>query len=181
MANHFPFTIINVGGNADWVASVQVIASELAQVGTKISPDNLEYSDFTADLFNGKYQLAYNYEPGGPTPFHELRQMLYSGNTAPIGKPASTNWERYSNATTDSLIDQYATTTSSATEHSIVDELQKVMLTDVPVIPMTEEVDWYQYDTGSFSGWVTPQNAYAQPAIYQLPDDQVLLLHLVPK
>ena len=55
------------------------------------------------------------------------------------------------------------------------------MLSDVPVIPMTEEVDWYQYDTGTFSGWITPQNPYAQPAIYQLPDDEQLLLHLVPK
>jgi peptide/nickel transport system substrate-binding protein len=175
------FTIINVGGNSDWVASVNVIASELAAVGIKITPDNLTGTDFDAELFDGKYQLAYNYEAGGPSPFYELRQLLYSGNTAPIGKLASTNWERYSNATTDKLIDEYAATTSSATQHSIVDQLQQVMLSDVPVIPMTEEVDWYQYDTGTFSGWVTPQKPYAQPAIYQLPDDEQLLLHLVPK
>jgi peptide/nickel transport system substrate-binding protein len=175
------FTIINVGGNSDWVAAVQVIASELAQVGIKITPDNLTGTDFDADLYTGKYQLGYNMEVGGPGPFYELRQILYSGNTAPIGKLAGTNWERYSNAHTDSLIDQYAATTSTATQHSIVDQLEQVMLSEVPVIPMTEEVDWYQYDTAAFSGWVTPQNPYAQPAIYQLPDDEQLLLHLVPK
>jgi peptide/nickel transport system substrate-binding protein len=175
------FTIINVGGNSDWVAAVQVIASELAQVGIKITPDNLTGTDFDQELYTGKYQLAYNAEVGGPNPFYELRQILYSGNTAPIGKLAGTNWERYSNAHTDSLVDQYATTTNSATQHSIVDQLQQVMLSEVPVIPMTESVDWYQYDTGTFSGWVTPQNPYAQPAIYQLPDDEQLLLHLVPK
>jgi len=175
------FTIINVGGNSDWVAAVQVIASELAQVGIKISPDNLSGTDFDNDIYTGKYQLAYNYEAGGPSPYYELRQLLYSGNTAPIGKLASTNWERYINPSTDKLIDEYAGTTSTATQHSIVDQLEQVMLSDVPVIPMTEEVDWYQYNTAAFSGWVTPQNPYAQPAIYILPDDEVLLLHLTPK
>ncbi len=175
------FTIINVGGNSDWVAAVQVIASELAQVGIKISPDNLAYTDFSSDLYTGKYQLAYNNELGGPSPYYELRQLLYGPNSAPIGKLASTNWERYINPSTDKLFDEYAATTSTALQHSIVDQLEQVMLTDLPVIPMTEEVDWYQYDTAAFSGWVTPQNPYAQPAIYQLPDDEVLLLHLTPK
>jgi peptide/nickel transport system substrate-binding protein len=175
------FTIINVGGNSDWVAAVQVISSELAQVGIQINPDNLAYTDFTSDLYNGKYQLAYNNEPGGPSPYYELRQWLYSPNSAPIGKLATTNWERYINPSTDKLFDEYAATTSTALQHSIVDQLEQVMLTAVPVIPMTEEVDWYQYDTAAFSGWVTPQDPYAQPAIYQLPDDEVLLLHLTPK
>jgi len=45
------------------------------------------------------------------------------------------------------------TTTDPATQRSIVDQLQKVMLADVPVIPVTEAVDWFQYDTSKFSGW----------------------------
>jgi peptide/nickel transport system substrate-binding protein len=175
------FTILNVGGNSDWVASVQVIQSELAAAGIKLTPDNLSGTDFDNDVYNGKFQLAYDFEQGGPSPFYELRQLLYGANTAPIGHLASTNWERYSSPATDKLIDDYATTTSTAVQHSIVDQLEQVMLSDIPVIPMTEEVDWYQYDTGAFSGWVTPQNPYAQPAIYILPDDEVLLLHLVPK
>src|SRR5579875_509431 len=74
------FTIINVGGNSDWVASVQVIQSELAQVGIKITPENLSSTDFTPDLLYGRFQLAYDNETGGPTPYYELRQLLYSGN-----------------------------------------------------------------------------------------------------
>jgi len=158
-----------------------VIQSELAAVGIKISPDNLSGTDFDNDVYTGNYQLAYDNEVGGPSPYYELRQLLYSANSAPIGKLAATNWERYSNPSTDKLIDEYAATTSTAVQHSIVDQLEQVMLADVPVIPMTEEVDWYQYDTAAFSGWVTPQDPYAQPAIYIEPDNEVLLLHLVPK
>ena len=68
-----------------------------------------------------------------------------------------------------------------ATQHSIVNKLQQVMLKEVPVIPVTESVDWFQYDTGSFTGWPTPGNPYAQPAAYNYPDWGQLLLRLAPK
>src|SRR4029077_1586986 len=110
--------------------------------------------------------------------YFELRQWLYSANSAPIGKPAGSNFERYSNPATDALINEYATTTDPTMQHSIVDQLQKVMLQDVPVIPVTESVDWFQYDTGSFSGWPTPSNPFAQPAAYNYPDWGQVMMHL---
>lgn len=55
------------------------------------------------------------------------------------------------------------------------------MLADVPVIPVTESVDWYEYNPRSFTGWPTPGNAYAQPSAYISPDWGQVLLHLAPK
>jgi peptide/nickel transport system substrate-binding protein len=175
------FNVINIGGYSDWVASMQVIQSELKAVGIQITPSNLSTPDFDTRLFDGTFQLAYYNQTGGPSPYYELRQWLYSPNSAPIGKPAATNWERYSNPATDALINEYGATTDSATQHQIVNQLQHVMLQDVPVIPVTEEVDWYQYDTTHFSGWVTQSNQYAQPAAYNYPDIGIMLLNLQPK
>ena len=175
------FSIINIGGYSDWVASVSVIETELKAVGISITPDNLASSVFDTDLYTGKYQLGYNSESGGPSPYYELRQLLYSANSAPLGQPAATDWERYSNPQTDALINQYGATTSPATQQSIVDKLELVMLKEVPVIPMTEEVDWYQYDTANIAGWATPSDPYAQPGAYDVPDIGVMLLHLYPK
>ena len=62
-----------------------------------------------------------------------------------------------------------------------MNQLEKVMLNEVPVIPVTESVDWFQYDTGSFSGWPTQGNPFAQPAAYNYPDWGQTMLHLVPK
>jgi peptide/nickel transport system substrate-binding protein len=175
------FSIINNGGFSDWVAAVNVIQGDLKAVGIKITPKNLSDPAWSADLYNGRYDLAYGAETGGPTPYYELRQWLFSSNAAPIGQPAGSNWERYSNPATDAIINSYGNTTNPATQHAIVNKLQTVMLKEVPVIPITESVDWYQYDTGSFTGWVTPQNPYAQPAAYAYPDWGQMLLHLVPK
>ena len=175
------FSVINQGGFSDWVAAMSVIQSDLKAVGIQITPQNLANNDFLARLYSGSYQLAYNNNTGGPTPYYEFRQWLYSANTAPIGKNASSNWERYSNPATDQLLNAYATTTDPATQHHIVDQLQQVVLSQVPFIPMTQEVAWYQYNTANFTGWVTPDNPYALPGQYLGPDAGQVLLHLAPK
>ncbi len=175
------FSIVNVGGYSDWVASVQVIQQDLQAVGIKITPINLAGTDYNNRLYKGQFQLAYDSETGGPSPYYELRQLLYGPNTAPIGKLASTNYERYSNPATDKLINDYGATTSESQQHAIVNQLEQVMLSQVPVIPVTESVDWFQYDTSKFTGWVTQQDPYAQPAPYSIPDWGIQLLHLTPK
>jgi peptide/nickel transport system substrate-binding protein len=175
------FTIINNAGFSDWVASVNVIQSELKAVGIQITPDNLSNTTFLSDVEDGHFELAYDWDSSGPGPYYELRNLLYSPNTAAVGSAAASNFERYSSKSTDALIDEYAATTSSATQHRVVDQLEQVMLSDVPVIPVTEQVDWYQYDTQYIGGWVTSSNPYAQPAQYIWPDWGVVLLHLYIK
>ncbi len=174
------FSVINIGGFSDWVASMSVIQQELKAVGIQITPDNLAQNDFLSRLYSGNYQLAYYAQTGGPTPYYEFRQWLYSANSAPIGKNAASNWERYSNPATDQLLNQYAATTDTAAQHQIVDQLQQVVLSDVPYIPITGDVAWFQYNTASFTGWPTPSNPYAIPAAYAYPDMGQVLLHLSP-
>ena len=55
------------------------------------------------------------------------------------------------------------------------------MLSDLPVIPMTEEVDWYQYDTAALLRLGHPPKPLRPARHIHLPDDEVLLLHLTPK
>jgi len=142
---------------------VQVIQNDLKSVGIKITPENLSSTTYDNDVYNGKYQLAYDgNESGGPAPYYELRQLLYSKNSAPIGKPAASNWERYSNAKTDALTEQYGATTDAATQHKIVKQLEAVMVNEIPVIPVTEAVDWYQYNTKDLAGWVVKGNPFAE-------------------
>jgi peptide/nickel transport system substrate-binding protein len=176
------FTVINIGGYSDWVASMQVIQQDLKAIGIAITPDNLSNTDFDSDLFFGKYQLAYyDQQTFGPSAYYELNNWLNSANTAPVGKTAASNYERYSNPATDKLLGEYATTTSPAMQQDIMNQIQQVMVTQVPFIPVVEAVDWYQYDTGSFTGWPTPNNPYAQPSAYAFPDNEQVLLHLIPK
>ncbi|HTW10898.1 MAG TPA: ABC transporter substrate-binding protein, partial [Acidimicrobiales bacterium] len=114
------FNIVNNGGFSDWVAAVNVVQANLKAVGIQVTPDNLSDTTFLSDVDEGHFDLAYNWDVGGPGPYYEMRQWLYSPNSAAIGQSAASDWERYSSSATDALINQYAATTSVAVQHSIV-------------------------------------------------------------
>jgi len=175
------FTVINQGGYSDWVATLQVVAQGMKAAGIQLNVNNLSSDDYYNKMYNGKFDLAYYAQTGGPAPYYELRQWLYSANSAPIGQQATTNYERYMVPSTDKLFDSYAATTDTGQQHQIIAQLEQIMLKDVPVIPVTESPDWYQYNTAKFTGWVTQQNPYALPSAFQYPDMGQVLLHLQPK
>jgi peptide/nickel transport system substrate-binding protein len=173
------FTIKTISGFSDWDASLAVIAQDLKAAGIGVTVQDENSTPYTTDLQTGHFQLAYagsggpSSAVGGPTPYYELRGLLFSGN---IG---STNYARYKSASTDALFNAYSAA-NLAQQHQIIDKIQKVMVDQLPFFPMTEGVDWYQYDTSNFTGWPTPSNPYAQPSPYQAPDLEVVLTHLRP-
>ena len=105
---------------------------------------------------------------------------MYSKNSAPLGKNASSNYERYNSPEADQLIEQYATADETA-QVDIVKKLSALWLKDIPMIPTTESVDWFQYNTADILGWPTPSNPYAEPAAYKAIDAEQVILHLYSK
>lgn len=175
------FTVLNVSGYTDWIAAVGVIERDLKAVGIAIKAENVSSDSYYSRLSYGRFQLAYGDQPGGPTPYYELSQWLDSGGTAPVGKPATTNFERFRDTAANSLLAAYTATTSTAAQHAIIAKLERIVLTTVPFIPVTEAADWFEYDAGAFTGWPTAANPYAQPSVYVSPDWGQVLLHLAPK
>jgi peptide/nickel transport system substrate-binding protein len=177
------FTINDVGAYADAVADVQISVNELAKIGIKLTQDNLSTTAESADLTDGKFQLAF----GGPPqitvdgPYGILRGLLYSPNTAPIGKAAASDFERFSSPKEDALINSLSATTNVAAEQKIVKEAEAPMLNEVPFIPLIDATAQNQYDSGFASGWPTPSDPYANPSPTTQPDEAVVLLHLIPK
>lgn len=179
-SNPLKLTVLTVSGYTDWDASLQEIKQELAQVGVDLTVQDVAGQTYNTRLYKGDFDAAYIAETGGPAPYYELRQELLSANTAPLGQNATTNYMRFSDPAVDQLLNQYASA-PEAEQHTIISQLQKVMLTQVPVIPMTENVSWFQYSTKSITGWPSASDPYALPAPYALPDEEQVLLHLKAK
>jgi peptide/nickel transport system substrate-binding protein len=172
------FTIKTIAGFSDWDASLAIITQELKTAGISVTVQDENTSPYTTDLQSGHFQLAYagsgsGAQLAGPTPYYELRGYLFSGN---IG---STNYSHYKSASTDSLFNQYAGASPSQ-QVQIIHQIEKVMVNDIPFIPVTEGVDWYQYDTSHIGGWPTQSDPYAQPSPYAIPDNGVVLTRLYP-
>src|SRR3954447_13769717 len=172
-------SVITISGYTDWDASLAEIKQQLAPLGVELSIDDLAGGTFDERIANGDFDLAYYSQTGGPRPYYELRQLLHSANSAPLGEAAASNWGRYENPDVDAALDQFAAA-DEATQHQLLNTVQEAMLRDVPVIPTTESVQWYEYDTGSFTGWPTEDDPYALPAPWRIPDQEQVLLHLEP-
>ena len=176
------FTVINQSGYSDWVAAMETIKQSLKSAGIEINVSNLSSDAYFQKLYNGQFDLAYYAEQNvGPSPYYELRDWLYSSGTAPIGQAATTNMERYSDPATDKLFDDFAATSDPAQQKQLIAQIEQIVVKDIPVIPVTQQPDWYQYDTSTFTGWPTQSNPYALPAAFQYPDMGQVLLHLQPK
>ena len=91
-SNPLKLTIITITGYTDWDASLAVVKQQLEPVGIELTVAGPAAADVRRRLYNGDFDLAYYGQAGGPTPYYELRQMLYSKNSAPIGKQASSNY-----------------------------------------------------------------------------------------
>jgi peptide/nickel transport system substrate-binding protein len=179
-SHRLKLSVITVTGYTDWDASLAVIKQQLEPIGIDLTVQDLAQQTYDNKLYTGDFDLAYFGEAGGPTPYYELRRWLYSKNSAPIGKDASSNFERYNNAAVDALFNQYPTA-DDAGQVAIIKQIEAAMLKDVPVIPVTESVDWFQYNTKDIDGWPSKDNPYAQPAAFNVPDVEQLLLNIYSK
>jgi peptide/nickel transport system substrate-binding protein len=176
--NRLAFTIKTISGYSDWDSSLQVITQELKAVGIAVNVQDENSGPYGTDLASGHFQLAYAGSGGlgpvpGPSPYYELRGALFSGS---IG---SYNFSRFKSASTDALFNEYAGA-SQPQQVQIMHQIQKVMVDQIPYIPVTEGVDWFQYDTKNIGGWPNASNPYAQPSPYASPDNAVVLTHLYP-
>jgi peptide/nickel transport system substrate-binding protein len=174
------FDVINIAGYTDWVESLKVVKDNLQHAGIEINVQNLSSNKYFDALFKGNFQLAYGslVSAPGPTPYYELRKTLDSSETAAIGATAAGNYGRYNSPAVDSLLDQYDATADPVQQHKLIAQVEAIVLEDVPVIPVTEGVAWYEWTTKGFAGWPTPTNQYAAPAPWNVPDWEVVLLHV---
>ena len=173
-------SVITISGYTDWDASLAEIKQQLAPLGVELSIDDLAGETFNDRIAKGDFDLAYWSQPGGAGPYYEFRQVMHSANSAPLGEAAASNYERYDNPAVDKALDDFASADEAA-QHTLLSTVQEAMLRDVPVIPTTESVQWYEYSTKYFTGWPTEKDPYALPAPWQLPDVEQVLLHLAPK
>src|SRR5438445_13732084 len=104
-----------------------------------VSPD-----DCFNKLFLGQFQMGYGSlsNSPGPNPYYELRNTLYSQPSAAIGQTASVDYGRWTDPATDRLLEQFGATTSTAEQHTIMKQIQGMMVEQVPVIAVTESVAW---------------------------------------
>lgn len=174
------FQINVVTGWTDWVTADQIISSNLKAIGIDAKVNAISFNSYFSALQMGSFDMAISWTNPGPTPFYLYNSLLNSTNSAPLGKQAASNWERWMDPATDRLLAQYATTTDSSLQQQALNGLQQIMVEQLPSIPLVYGATWYEYSTRNFTGWPDANNQYASPAPFDFPDAEIVALNLKP-
>lgn len=177
--NKISFTLNVVNGWSDWQSDTQLITQDLKAIGMDVKINTqAAFAPYLSSLQTGDFDAAISWTNPGPTPYYLYDSMLASSNTATIGQSATSNFERWKDATTDTLLNQYATSGDPATQKQAIDGLQKIMVDQLPTIPLTNNPYWDEFSTKRFVGWPDAKNPYAVPSPTNYPDNEYIVLHL---
>lgn len=179
--NRISFKIEVPVGWSDWDAGCQIIANNLKAAGMDVSVNQVDFNSvYVPDLNKGNFDAAMHWTQPGPTPYYLLNQKLNSQYTAAAGQSAPTNFAGWQDAETDAALAQYVNSLDANVQQDALNKLQKIMVEQLPTIPLVEGAGWNEYSTKNWVGWPTADNPYAFPAPWQYPDVEHVILHLRP-
>jgi peptide/nickel transport system substrate-binding protein len=173
------FKVTVPGDYSDYVADLQIAQQNLKAAGIDLQLNKVSDDDFRTDRATHNFELLMSGGFFGPTPYYYLQPLLSSTH---ISGANATNWEQWSDPTTDQLLNQYAATSDPAAQKQAIQGLTDIMAKNLPVIPMLDAVQFFEYTTTHWTGWPTSQNPYAIGSSYQLAagDNEQVILHLQP-
>ena len=178
-----------VNGWSDWDQDVQFIVNDLNAAGIKATVNSQSgFTPYYNAITSGNYQAAISWTNSGPTPYFPYQALLSSANSAPPGKSVvGTNFERWDSTTsngysdqTDKLIAQYESSSDANAQKQAIASIEDIMVSQLPVLPLTVNVYWDEYTTKNWTGWPDANNAYDSGAPYNMPDAANVILHLKP-
>lgn len=159
----------------DWVQASDILRENMAAIGINmtVEPANPDIVNQNREI--GEYQATFGVPPGGCNLYRIFYEPLGSTAGAPVGESADSNFIRYSDPATDALLSQLQTATTAEEQRPIGYELQNVVMTQYPYIPLWYGPIWFEYRTENAVNWPSAENPYA------LPNDGMLIVtNLLP-
>ncbi len=168
----FAFTMNVVSGYTDWVEDTQLMASQLGQIGIKVTVKPLQYAAYYSDMQLGTFDTSIGWSNSGPNPFYFFNFTMNPSFSAPIGKAASTNFGRFSSPVATKALETYNSTANAKAQQAALNTVEKVWIQQLPALPLVWGAFWNEYSTAKFVGWPTASNMYTDPG----PNDAAAVL-----
>lgn len=160
------FTIEDPISYSDYYADAQLMSSELKSEGIDATVYGVQPSQWYTDSGNGNFTSIIHWGNGGTNPYTQYDNWLDYTTSAPLGKSAVGDYGRYHNAAVQADLVKLAGTNPSDTAavKAASLPLEKVVATQLPVIPLLYGATWCEYSTANYTGFPTPSNPYMDPA-----------------
>jgi peptide/nickel transport system substrate-binding protein len=147
--------IIVPNGWTDWMESIKIISRDAQAVGINIVPDYPDYNGYLAARLDGTFDLCIDNQPQiSNTPWTHYRWVFYN----PLKDIASSqggNYGRYDNQKAFDLVVQLDKTPIDDLKgmQTVISQIQRIQLTDLPIIPLWYNGAWAQYSNAVWTNW----------------------------
>jgi len=173
-------TLSNPAGWSDYITCLEIIKDNLSKIGISAKVDKANQDAWTTGIDAGQFEGSMHWTNSGATPYDLYQSMMDGALFKPIGTGGvNGNWGRYQNAQATAALEQYANATDETSRTTAMNNLQKIMVEQMPVIVTSADNAGGAYSTKNWVGWPDEQNAYgpAQPTLINALD---IVLHLRP-
>jgi peptide/nickel transport system substrate-binding protein len=157
--------IMTANGYSDWLRAAQEVQRNLTAIGVKVTIQAPQPAGYQQNINNGQFDMAMGGMGNGDV-YQAFNSLLSSDFYQPVGKSTVNNYERYKNADTQKLLDEYKATTDTARQQEILDQLQQIVYVELPVIGMYYGGLWGLFNTSKFVGWPSAEDPYMAPQNY---------------
>jgi peptide/nickel transport system substrate-binding protein len=160
-------------GWSDWMEAENLIAADAKAAGININPTHPAYATVVNDR-NGTssaapiFDLVINNDVQiGNTPW-VYYDFIFRQPQIAAGPARNRNYEQYDNAAAWALVQKLDQTPVDdvAGMQTITSQLQKIQLTDEPVIPLWYNGEWSQVNNSVWTNWPSSTTAQVQPATW---------------
>lgn len=158
------FALTDPAGWSDYLTQLQLVASDVKQIGIAATVETPSVDSWTTNLATGKFQAAVHWTNSGSTPWDMYSSMFDGVYTKPIGETANWNFGRYENNAATKAFATYQNSSDDSTRKTVMDTIQKTFVEDVPVIGMDVRPELGIYSTKNWVGWPSESDPYADPA-----------------
>ncbi|WP_213455209.1 ABC transporter substrate-binding protein [Rhizomonospora bruguierae] len=175
-------TCLVVQGYSDYISALQIMTQALKEVGIQFTKKEVSYASFANAQQVGDFDMIITNGYGGPSPYIWYNNLFATKQTAPLGKPAASNYSRYSNPTVDASLATIEQTDPKNTDaiKAEIGKIQDVIVKDFPYIPLQQSSALAEYRTVNVTGFPTEDNHYALALPFGNPDGGIVAKNLVP-
>jgi peptide/nickel transport system substrate-binding protein len=140
-------------GWTDWMESIRIIAEDCQAVGINLTPDFPDYSSLVDARSSGNFDMLINNDKqisNTPWTYYD-----YIFRLPILESQTTTNFGRYENEDAWALVQELDKTPVDDVEgmKAIISELQRIHLTDLPIIPLWYNGMWAQYSDAAWTNW----------------------------
>ncbi|MCC3654875.1 ABC transporter substrate-binding protein [Streptomyces sp. S07_1.15] len=173
-------TLTDPAGWSDYLTGLSIIKDNVKKIGIEAKVRTQTVDAWTTAMNEGDFDASLHWTNSGATPYDMYQNVMDGELYQPIGKPSpGGNFGRFRNEAATDALKEYANASDEGTRTKALNELQRIMVEEVPLISTAAAPIGAEYSTRNWDGWPSESDPYAPPQPTQ-PNALDVVLRLRP-